>query len=172
MLGARKLKIFRGNNPKNWMWPSTPESRFSEVAYLLQVRRLEIVGKINSGMLSPGTKYAAYLVFNNDDCSGFEEVEVVASIGIVGGETKDKTITVDWWDPQDYEPEGAERSWCGYEYPKLREDKYWVEVELGEFFNGGPEEDVELELMVMQWDHDWKHGLAVEGIEIRPKAHP
>ncbi|KAG5581829.1 hypothetical protein H5410_052456 [Solanum commersonii] len=37
--------------------------RFSEVAYLASVRRLDICGTIDTKRLSPKTEYVAYLVF-------------------------------------------------------------------------------------------------------------
>ncbi|CAJ1976315.1 unnamed protein product [Sphenostylis stenocarpa] len=55
------------------------------------------------------------------------------------------------------------------QYPKERGDG-WLEVELGEFFNNG-EDDKEVEMGVNETKNgDWKGGLFVQGIEIRPKT--
>ncbi|CAA0816752.1 F-box protein PP2-B1 [Striga hermonthica] len=54
-------------------------------------------------------------------------------------------------------------------YPKQRSDG-WIEVELGEYFVEG-REDGDLEFGVMEVnDGNWKSGLIVQGIELRPKA--
>jgi hypothetical protein len=54
------------------------------------------------------------------------------------------------------------------QYPKKRGDG-WLEIELGEFFCKEGE-DRELEMSVQEVKGgDWKGGLIVEGIEIRPK---
>lgn len=55
------------------------------------------------------------------------------------------------------------------QYPKERGDG-WMEVELGDFFNDG-EDDKEVEMGVCEIKSgDWKGGLIVQGIEIRPKT--
>lgn len=53
-------------------------------------------------------------------------------------------------------------------YPQQRSDG-WIEVELGEFFVKRGQ-DVELEISLTEVkEGNWKSGLVVEGIEIRPK---
>ncbi|RDX84107.1 F-box protein PP2-B1, partial [Mucuna pruriens] len=57
----------------------------------------------------------------------------------------------------------------GNEYPKERGDG-WMEVELGDFFNGGGE-NKEVEIGVYEVKSgQWKGGILVQGIEIRPKC--
>lgn len=51
---------------------------------------------------------------------------------------------------------------------RRREDG-WMEMELGEFFNGEGDEEVKMSLMEIK-GHQLKGGVIVEGIEIRPKA--
>ncbi|KAJ1281571.1 hypothetical protein BS78_04G315700 [Paspalum vaginatum] len=64
MLSARALSIAWGDDPSCWAWAASPPgSRFPEVAELLDVCWLEISGKLSLSLLSPGTTYAAYLVF-------------------------------------------------------------------------------------------------------------
>lgn len=53
--------------------------------------------------------------------------------------------------------------------PKRRQDG-WLEVELGEFYNEKGQEG-ELDMSVMEVKGgNWKAGLIIQGIEIRPKA--
>nr|CAD1830905.1 unnamed protein product [Ananas comosus var. bracteatus] len=67
MLLARALSIAWGDTPEYWAWNRIPDARFGEVAELLDVCWLEIVGRIGSSALSPKTAYAAYLVFKIAD---------------------------------------------------------------------------------------------------------
>ncbi|XP_023637633.1 putative F-box protein PP2-B12 isoform X2 [Capsella rubella] len=48
MLSARKLEITWVDSPEFWIWISTPDSRFEEVAGLLAVCWFEIRGKIKA----------------------------------------------------------------------------------------------------------------------------
>uniref|UniRef100_A0A0A9EKZ5 Uncharacterized protein n=1 Tax=Arundo donax TaxID=35708 RepID=A0A0A9EKZ5_ARUDO len=74
MLSARALSIVWGDDPACWIWTTgLPGSRFPEVAELVDVCWLEISGKLNLSLLSPGTTYAAYLVYTiADDSYGLE----------------------------------------------------------------------------------------------------
>ncbi|MED6156219.1 hypothetical protein PIB30_012496 [Stylosanthes scabra] len=68
-------------------------------------------------------------------------------------------------------PEPSVEGRGGSECPKERDDG-WREIELGEFFNKGCE-DKEMEMAVYEVKSgDWKGGLVVQGIEIRPKFNP
>ena len=48
-----------------------------------------------------------------------------------------------------------------------REDG-WLEIELGEFYSDGSDEEVKMSLKEVKGEH-LKYGLIVEGIELRPK---
>uniref|UniRef100_A0A804PNY8 Uncharacterized protein n=1 Tax=Zea mays TaxID=4577 RepID=A0A804PNY8_MAIZE len=74
VLSARALSIAWGDDPSCWTWAASPPgSRFPEVAELVDVCWLEISGKLSLSLLSPGTTYAAYLVFTMaDDSYGLE----------------------------------------------------------------------------------------------------
>lgn len=51
-----------------------------------------------------------------------------------------------------------------------REDG-WMEVELGEFFNGEGDDEDEVKMSLMEIKgHQLKGGLIIEGIEVRPKT--
>ncbi|KAJ8753646.1 hypothetical protein K2173_025637 [Erythroxylum novogranatense] len=53
-------------------------------------------------------------------------------------------------------------------YPRERKDG-WLEIELGEFYNKeGEEGEIEMSVLEIK-DGNWKGGLIVQGIEIRPK---
>lgn len=60
-------------------------------------------------------------------------------------------------------------SGLGNEYPKERGDG-WLEVELGDFFNGaGDDKEVEFGVKEVK-SGGWKSGIILQGIEIRPKC--
>ncbi|KAM7526654.1 hypothetical protein LguiA_016556 [Lonicera macranthoides] len=188
MLAATDLAIVWGDTPIYWQWTSLPESRFKEVAELVKVCWLEIRGKIGTRMLSPDTIYAAYLVFNSKAGTfGFEDYPAQVSVGICGGESKTRTVYLDPESSQQHV--GVRRTrWPNHrgmgimmrpqvrrdegQYPKRRGDG-WLEVELGEYVSNSKngEENAELEMSVMEVrGGNWKSGLIVEGIEIRPKV--
>lgn len=166
-------------------------TRFSEVAELLDVCWFDISGKINTSMLSPDTNYAAYFVFTTKSRTyGFDHRSAEGAVGISGHERQPQTVFLD--------PEAARRhmyqivprrlgllnqmadilrggvnpppseSEAQAWYPQQRSDG-WIEVELGEYFVKRGQ-DVELEMSLTEVkEGNWKSGLVVEGIEIRPK---
>ncbi|XP_042032178.1 F-box protein PP2-B10-like, partial [Salvia splendens] len=185
MLSARDLYIVWGDTPQYWRFISLPESRFPEVAELLDVCWFEIRGKIKMSMLSGGTNYAAYLVFTcKSRLYGFDHQYADGYVGVSGRESEKRNVCLD--------PDGVQRHryqivprrvgsvyrWLTQmrnpemipetEYPKQRDDG-WMEVELGEcFVEEG--QDGELEASVMEVKGgNWKSGIIVQGIEIRPK---
>ncbi|CAN4106367.1 unnamed protein product [Withania somnifera] len=185
MLAARSLYIVWGDTPRYWRWISLPESRFSEVAELLDVCWFDMSGKINTNMLSPDTRYGAYLVFRTKSRTyGFGNQPAESSVGIAGHEKETLTVYLDPQGGSRYQvvprrlgifthhmahilrqhvedtPEGR--------HPKQRSDG-WMEIELGEFFvKRGQEAELEMSLTEVKGGN-WKSGLIVEGIDIRPK---
>ncbi|KAF2322497.1 hypothetical protein GH714_017325 [Hevea brasiliensis] len=90
MLSARDLTIIWSNSPDYWRWLPDPDSRFSEVAELIDVCWFEINGEISIQMLSPETSYAAYLVFKlTTSAYGFEGHPAEITVELAGSE-KDK----------------------------------------------------------------------------------
>ncbi|OWM86110.1 putative F-box protein PP2-B12 [Punica granatum] len=194
MLSARDLFIVWGDTPRYWGWTSSfnPKSRFPEVAVLLAVCWLEIRGKINVAVLSPSTRYAAYLVFSYDEMAyGFDNRPVEVGVGFVGSEeSRMRSVYLDMEtrQRQRYQivprirrfnfsnpsrilgpatPSPRQEDDRG-EYPKERSDKWW-EIELGEFTTGeGPEGELEMSVLEVKGG-GWKKGLVIQGIEIRPK---
>ncbi|VFQ78858.1 unnamed protein product [Cuscuta campestris] len=198
MIGSRSLKIVWSDTPNYWRWISLPHSRFFEAAELISVCWLEICGSINTTTLSPNTNYAAYLVFTLQPKSyGFEYQPLNAEITTDDdrGGAKKQTVYLDTrgaeWDGDNISTHAAPRAFRprsgtrvtyrarrqamnadlergAGRFPRKRSYDGWMEVELGEFFveeGGGGEVVVSL----MEINSQWKSGLVVEGIEIRPK---
>ncbi|GKE35662.1 putative F-box protein PP2-B12, partial [Tanacetum coccineum] len=189
MLAARDLSIVWGDTPRYWRWVSVPESRFAEVAELMSVCWLEVHGKIDTSLLSKDTHYVAYLVYKlSPDVYGFEHPPAEVSIGVNGVQSQTMTVYLD--------PEAWQRQRYGHGLagrrlgiinrirrlgshsndgpplngPKQRPDG-WLEIELGEFYNKKGR-DGELEMRMMEVNGgNWKGGLIIQGIEIRPKAN-
>ncbi|XP_057961061.1 putative F-box protein PP2-B12 [Malania oleifera] len=189
-LAPRSLSIVWADTPMYWRWISLPESRFPEVAELASVCWLEIYGKISTCLLSPDTKYAAYLVFKQTkSMNGFEYQPVEVSTGITGGESIVRSV---YFVPNDGKGRifhvirrraGRTRSRLlggafdvlrlgasapgelnDESFPKARADG-WCEVKLGEFFNNDGGEELEMSVKGGRWES----GLIIQGIEIRPK---
>ncbi|KAG6382515.1 hypothetical protein SASPL_157819 [Salvia splendens] len=162
MLSARDLSIVWGDT-QYWRFLSLPESRFPEVAELLDVCWSMVHG------------------FDHQSAEGY--VKVSGS----GSESEKRSVCLDpdgarrrrhqrvprreglfyrrltqMRNPEAMLPDGEP------EYPKQRGDG-WMEVELGEcFVEEG--QDGELEVSVMEVKGgNWKSGIIIQGIEIRPK---
>ncbi|KAL6547944.1 hypothetical protein OROHE_009649 [Orobanche hederae] len=188
MLSARDLYIVWGDTPQYWRFINLPESRFQEVAELIDVCWFEIRGKIKVSMLSAGISYAAYLVFTcKSRLYGLDYQSADGYVGVSGRESEKRSICLDpegvksrryqivprqvgWFyrrltqmgNPEVTQPEEE------MEHPKQRDDG-WMEVELGECFVGDGQ-DGEMEVSVMEVKGgNWKSGIIVQGIEIRPK---
>eukprot|EP00268_Persea_americana_P050271 TRINITY_DN5450_c0_g1_i6.p1 TRINITY_DN5450_c0_g1~~TRINITY_DN5450_c0_g1_i6.p1 ORF type:complete len:293 (-),score=52.37 TRINITY_DN5450_c0_g1_i6:282-1160(-) len=155
MLSARKLEIIWGWDPRYWNWTSHPESRFHEVAELLQVCWLHINGKIDAHILSPKTTYKVYLVIKfSEDALGLNHAETSVKLG---SHESNKIVFL-----LEAVPDGVDGR-----VPQVRSDG-WMEIEMGEFFNDeGEEGDVEMTFKQTK-DLGWKSGLIIQGMEIRP----
>uniref|UniRef100_A0A2N9H321 F-box domain-containing protein n=1 Tax=Fagus sylvatica TaxID=28930 RepID=A0A2N9H321_FAGSY len=178
MLSARELSITWGNDPMYWIWKSIPQSRFSEVAELRTTCWLEIHGKIKTEILSPNTKYGAYLIMKiSNRAYGLDSIPSEMSIE-VGNKVCNGMAYLRNEDCKKQQMEslfyrnrnemlrkrvieGGER------FPSEREDG-WMEIELGEFFSGEAYEEVKMSLMEVK-GYQLKGGLIIEGIEVRPK---
>ncbi|KAG8060694.1 hypothetical protein GUJ93_ZPchr0002g25756 [Zizania palustris] len=201
MLSARALSLAWGADPSCWRWTTADlaGSRFPEVAELLDVCWLEITGKLQLSLLSPGTSYAAYLVFSFADYStGLEcnlgmrppkaTVTVVAGRGptVVTMTTTEHKICLQHMGDDETIMHRRElvirvRKSFGrtvriidpdmdIRCPRRREGG-WSEVEMGEFTvpSAGAEEGV-VEVSFKEESDRWKTGLIVQGIELRPKC--
>ena len=127
---------------------------------------------MSTSMLSPKTSYTAYLVFKEwVTAFGFRNPPPAASIGITGGQFHKQLVCLELdlpaEDPWSWSQDHIELQ--HYEVasrPKQRKDG-WLETELGEFFNEGGEDELQISLMEVEVG-TVKGGLIVEGIEIRP----
>ncbi|KAJ4967653.1 hypothetical protein NE237_014354 [Protea cynaroides] len=189
MIGAKALSIARGDDPKLWNWKPSPESRFSEVAVLRNILWLEVRGRMETRQLSPSTTYVAYLVLNfTDFVFGFSFSPAEVSVKLAGSGEEVKAVHLNpigrqrqqfevYWDlrggsvlmRQEPMADAADQQPLqDLQVPKERGDG-WMEIELGEFFNEkGEDGDVEMSLMEVK-GANWKCGLIIQGIELRPK---
>ncbi|XP_058744341.1 putative F-box protein PP2-B12 [Vicia villosa] len=162
MLSARDLSIAWGDTPTYWDWITLPESRFKEVARLRYVWWFEIYGKISTRVLSSNTRYAAVLVFKLMDPDDFDVIPVELTIDKFEDRISTKQV---WLDPN-FDKE-RDKELLGLESPKLRSDG-WLEIEIGEFFSSGIQDEV-IQMGVVEIKADrTKGGFILEGIEIRP----
>ncbi|XP_038970928.1 F-box protein At2g02240-like isoform X2 [Phoenix dactylifera] len=185
MLSARQLFIVWGDTPHYWTWHPLPDSRFSEVAELINVCWLDVGGTIQSRVLTPKTIYAAYLIFKVDQNSrglGFPNQETTVKLG---SQVSKHTVNLQpiaakrlmrtrlrmlnlIWNATEEGHADAEENQIAARTPQARADG-WMEMEMGEFYNDDSEDgEVELSLMEVKRGN-WKSGLTIQGIEIRPK---
>ncbi|KAL0685201.1 hypothetical protein Bca4012_052049 [Brassica carinata] len=185
MLSAKELAITWGNSPQHWQWISNPESRFEKVAELLSVWWFEIRGKMNTRLLSLGTRYSAYIVFKTvNKCPGLADLPVEVGVGLVGQEIPKQLIYFDGYMDKDARKVRGELIYFdGYMdkdarkvrgemrdvmKPKKREDG-WMEAELGEFFNEKGCYEVELSVIEIKSPY-WKCGITSRNFTIENKC--
>ncbi|KAJ4901243.1 F-box protein PP2-B10 [Raphanus sativus] len=163
MLSAMNISIMWGDTPQYWEWVTFPEARFKRVAKLLDLCWFEIRGRTNTGVLSPRTRYSAYIVFKKvNHCNSLEDVSIEAGVGVVGNEASTRFIYFD------ARVDGLSLR-RRRRRPHERRDG-WMEIELGEFFSGGHimnSDEIEMSAFETKLGH-WKSGLIIQGIEIRP----
>ncbi|XP_044417453.1 F-box protein PP2-B11-like [Triticum aestivum] len=167
MLSARSLHISWGETRQYWEWIKLrshevqANNRFSEAAQLRGVWWLLIRGKIHSTMLCRNSKYAAYMVFKlADEFTKLDFPFQEASISVGGNDSSTRQVCL-----QAYMEDGDADDVM---LPRKRADG-WMEVELGEFYNGeGCDGDMFVTLMETEAGV-FKSGLIVWGIEIRTK---
>ncbi|KAJ1417155.1 Phloem protein 2-like [Sesbania bispinosa] len=166
-----------------WSWRPTPESRFREVAELRTVNWLEIEGKIRTGILTPNTAYGAYLIMNvSHRAYGLDSAP--SEVSIVVGKNRVQRRGKAYLDLKDDKKSKMETLFYrnrrevlrnrvveveeeNITVPLKREDG-WMEIELGEFFNG-EDDDEEIKMKLMEVGYQLKGGLVIEGIEVRPR---
>ncbi|KAF5199454.1 F-box protein pp2-b10 [Thalictrum thalictroides] len=161
MIAAKELAIIWGDTPLYWTWQPHPDSRFAEVAELVDVCWLHIKGTIETRLLSPNTTYAAYIVVKfTDNAYGLERHPADVAVGFVGeggNASGSRTVHLN------------HKKASGGQFPSERGDG-WMEIELGEFYNDqGEDGEVQMTLTETKGGH-WKSGLIVQGIELRPKV--
>uniref|UniRef100_A0A2P2K0F8 Uncharacterized protein MANES_08G114900 n=1 Tax=Rhizophora mucronata TaxID=61149 RepID=A0A2P2K0F8_RHIMU len=180
VLSTRDLSITCSDEPVYWDWTSLPESRFSEVAVLRTMSWLEIQGKISTQMLSPNTKYGAYLILKiTDRAFGLDLMPSEISVEVRGQLSTGTAYLRRGQDSLKRQMEHliyANRMQMlksrvtegDGRVPSERKDG-WMEIELGEFFSGEKHDEVKMSLTEVKGQH-LKGGLVIEGIEVRPKC--
>ncbi|KAL4296271.1 hypothetical protein GQ457_12G001940 [Hibiscus cannabinus] len=129
---------------------------FPEVAELTSVWWLEVKGMIETTILSPNTKYAAYFVFQlrSSDVIGFKGIPVGLNVSVNGiASSEARRVSLDYRD----EPRHVRERGDG-----------WMEVEMGEFLNEYGD-DGTVDFSLKEVAGYYKKGLIIEGIELRPK---
>uniref|UniRef100_A0A0E0CKR0 Protein kinase domain-containing protein n=1 Tax=Oryza meridionalis TaxID=40149 RepID=A0A0E0CKR0_9ORYZ len=140
--------------------------RFAECAELLNVYWLAVIGEIATEDLTPGTRYAVYLVYK---LTG-------TAVGLRGGQTQRSSlrlygeITVSTGKVSvDVVPAAARGMAAGVAYPVARGDG-WMELKLAEF--AADEKLLGEKKVIVDFreenDHVKKSGLVIEGMEFRP----
>ncbi|XP_058094697.1 F-box protein PP2-B10-like [Magnolia sinica] len=183
MLSARELSIVWGDTPSYWKWTNHPQSRFAEVAVLNSVCWLEIHGLINSRMLSPKTTYSAHFIMGYDVGSHGLEFPLAEVSVRLGSQVSEHTASLQseenrsnrdrLWNmlnrPNMWRRTGAGNARCTARVPLPRSNG-WSEIELGDCYNDeGDEGKVNMSLLEVKGGN-WKAGVIIEGIEIRPKV--
>lgn len=159
VLSARALVIIWTCTPRYWRWIPLTDSRFTEAAELLSVCWLEILGNIDSRMLSPNSTYAAVLVFKIAE--EFYQLDTIDATVNLGGSKSSREVALT------RSRRRPEEEISAVLFPRTRADG-WMEVELGEFFNEEGE-DGNVNIRIFGKGPNWKKGLIVLGIEIRIK---
>ncbi|KAJ9158593.1 hypothetical protein P3X46_024158 [Hevea brasiliensis] len=177
-LSARELSIMWSDVPTYWSWMPTIESRFLEVTVLRTTWWLEIQGKIRTQMLSPNTKYGAYLIMKiSDRAYGLDSIpseisvevgnQVSSNIAYLHGQHSKKQPTMCLDNTNHTQMVETRLKDKHFTMPRKREDS-WSEIELGEFFSGDSDEEVKMTLMEVK-GCQLKGGLVINAIEVRPK---
>uniref|UniRef100_A0A0D9Z004 F-box domain-containing protein n=1 Tax=Oryza glumipatula TaxID=40148 RepID=A0A0D9Z004_9ORYZ len=178
VLSARALVIIWTCTPRYWRWIPLTDSRFTEAAELLSVCWLEILGNIDSRMLSPNSTYAAVLVFKIAE--EFYQLDTVDATVNLGGSKSSREVALtrsrrrpeeeisavlfprtraDGW-MERIEPRAVVLA-EDIENPQKRADG-WMELKLGELYNEeGDDGEVCISFMETKGGH-WKSGLVVQ----------
>ncbi|XP_041017185.1 F-box protein PP2-B15-like [Juglans microcarpa x Juglans regia] len=179
MLSARELSIKWASHPLYWSWkPQFPQSRFAEVAELRTISWLEILGLLNTKLLSPRTLYGTYLILHfANRAYGLDTLPSEVSLEVGNVVKSQGTVYLSRCDSK--KQSNSERLCCvrscrrskfcsaEKQVPVERKDG-WMEIELGQFYNDQQgDEEVRMCLKEVKGEH-LKGGLIVEGIELRP----
>lgn len=156
------------------------QSRFTEVAELVNCTSLDIYGTIPSTALTPATSYVAYFIYNivaetEGGHRGLSYPDQETTVAVGGRVVACHTVCLcpDEEEARKFVGGGGGVVGSGGEEmrrPRKREDGWW-EMEMGRLSVVGDEEEEEVVVSfeVLGWYP--KHGLIVEGIEFRPIIH-
>nr|GMC61440.1 putative late blight resistance protein homolog R1B-17 [Ipomoea batatas] len=158
-LEATSLYIPHVDNSEYWSW--TRDSGH-KVAVLLGVCWLDIRGKLDTRRLHKITSYSVYLIFKfkwkpQRLDTAFTSVRYI----------KDKINCSENRRCQVFLAKRRSSKDPG-QFPNRRHDG-WKEIKLGDFYVSSRNEDDELEMRLWSTENvQWKSGLIVKGIEVRP----
>ncbi|KAM3219213.1 F-box protein PP2-B15-like [Capsicum chacoense] len=125
IISAEELSILHGEEPDHWTWKS-----------VLKVAELKVI-KLWTSILSAKTKYGICLIMKiSDGALGLSSVPVEISLEI-GNRKEVHMVFLDH--------RNSERELLPERLPCKRGDG-WMEIELGELFNGGYDDDDEEEV--------------------------
>lgn len=148
-------------------------NRFSEVTHIDDVGQLLIQATVKRRFLSPNTHYVAYFLYE----SRFNMLELPPLLG-VGVRFVEEGIEKNVINDAYFDDDPSLRDNEGF-HPRHRDDG-WTEIEMGEFFNGDVDVDVDDDggdvVEIFLWAvrgayiRMIRNGLVVQGIELRPKV--
>ncbi|QHO45291.1 hypothetical protein HN51_014720 [Arachis hypogaea] len=180
ILSATELSIAWSQDTNYWTWTRTPESRFSMVAELRTVNWLQIEGKMRTGELTERTTYGAYLIMkvSSNRAYGLDSAPAEISVAIGDKVVQRGKAYLCQKDEKKRMMErlmyGNRRHMLGNEEQenipvplKRQDDDGWMEIQIGEFFTG--DTDQEINITLMEVGYHLKAGLIVQGIHVRPK---
>lgn len=156
--------------------------RFLESAELIRTDRLEVNGRIQTGVLSPNTRYGAYLIVKvSKHAYGLDLVPAETCIKSSNGRTVKNVAYLCCLDEKKQQMKrllyGNREERMGMlvemvgerREPKGRDDG-WMEIELGEFeTREGEDDEVNMSLTEVK-GYQLKGGIVIDGIEVRPKS--
>ncbi|KAM3191888.1 hypothetical protein ACQJBY_069248 [Aegilops geniculata] len=172
-LSARKLSLPWDDGEFSWRWTPHPRSRFAEVAQLVHCTGLDIYGRLPAAALTPGTDYAAYLVFDvaDEGHRGLSFPDQETTVGVGGRAASRHAVCLRPDDDEACKFRGVARADGddGVRRPARRQDRWW-EMEMGRVrideTMAVKEEEVMVSFEVLEWYP--KRGLIVEAVEFRP----
>ncbi|CAE5960398.1 unnamed protein product [Arabidopsis arenosa] len=185
ILSARDLSITHSDHASYWSWSNVSDSRFSESAELITTDRLEVKGKIQTGVLTPNTRYGAYLIMKvTKGAYGLDLVPAETLVKSKNGQNIKNTTYLCCLDEKKQQMkrllygnreermamtvkavggDGKRRE------PKGRDDG-WMEIELGEFETREGEDDEVNMILTEVKGYQLKGGIVIDGIEVRPNC--
>ncbi|KAJ0237712.1 F-box protein PP2-B15 [Hirschfeldia incana] len=170
VLSARDLSITWSDQRHYWSWSHRSDSRFSEGARLIMTDWLEIIGKIQTGVLSPSTSYGAYLIMKvTERAYGLDLVPAETWIKVGNGEKKTNMSYLSYLDDKKQQMAKKDEITRSHRRePEMREDG-WMEIELGEFETGRECDEEVVMCLTEVKGYQLKGGIVIDGIELRPK---
>ncbi|XP_010511252.1 PREDICTED: F-box protein VBF-like [Camelina sativa] len=185
MLSARDISMTHSDHSSYWSWSNVSDSRFSESAELITTDRLEINGKIQTGVLSPNTRCGAYLIMKvTKGAYGLDLVPAETSVKSKNGQVSNSATYLCCLDEKKQQMKRLfygnreERMATTVEAvsgdgkrrePKGRDDG-WMEIELGEFETREGEDDEIIMSLTEVKGYQLKGGIVIDGVKVRPES--